>query len=186
MKNLILHIEQIKDKDFFHEIEEKPEAFPVLAKMVQNRECKFFEPIKVGIRAFGAGDLIEVEGTLQTGVQLSCSRCLIKFKSPIKSDFALTYTKEAPGLEEDATDAEVELRIQEIGLMVFRGEAIDLRKGIQEQIVMAFPLQPLCHENCKGLCPNCGTDLNQQNCGCQREPVSNKFQVLKDLKLDKK
>ena len=82
-------------------------------------------------------------------------------------------------------EEEIELKVEEIGMFYFKGEEINLQQGIQEQVVMAFPLKPLCDENCKGLCPKCGSDLNQGDCGCKREPGSNKFAVLKNLQLDK-
>jgi uncharacterized protein len=186
MKNLILHIEQIKEKDLSRDYEENAEAFPVLSDMVQNRECKFLEPLKIRVKAFRIRELFEVEGTFQTRVRVSCSRCLKEFDLPLTSDYALTYTKELPNMMEASDEEEVELRVEEIGLMYFKGEEIDLRDGIQEQVVMAFPLQPLCAETCRGLCPKCGADLNQGDCGCKHEPTGNKFAVLKNLKLDKK
>ena len=185
MKNLILHIEQIKDKDFLHEYEEKPEVFPVLAQMVQNHECEFLEPLKIGIRAFNVRDLYEVEGNFQTRVRLLCSRCLKSFETPLVSEFELTYMKEVPGLMDVYDEEEIELKIEELGLMYFKGEEINLQQGVQEQIVMAFPLQPLCDANCKGLCPDCGADLNREDCGCKHEITTNKFAALKNLKLDK-
>jgi uncharacterized protein len=186
MKNLILHIDQIKSKDLYLDFEEKPEAFPVLAEMIQNRECEFLDPLKVSARAFRIRELFEVEGHFQTRVRLICSRCLKNFDSLLASGFALTYTREAPGLGAEPTEEEVELRVEEIGLMYFRGEEIDLRDGIQEQVVMTFPLKPLCDEKCKGLCPTCGADRNQGDCGCEHKPITNQFAVLKKLKLNKK
>ena len=102
------------------------------------------------------------------------------------SDFALTYTKEVPGLMDVLDQKEVELKLEEIGLLYFRGEEISLQQGIQEQVLMAFPLQPLCDKDCKGLCPQCGSDLNHNECGCERKSGSNKFAALKNLKLDTK
>ena len=186
MKNLILHIDQIKDKELFQDFEETAEAFPVFSDMVQNRECEFREPLKIRVKAFRIRELFEVEGTFQTRVRMSCSRCLKNFDLPLTSDFALTYTRGLPDIKEASDEEEVELRVEEIGLQYFRGEEIDLRDGIQEQVVMAFPLRTLCTETCKGLCPRCGADLNQRDCGCKQETATNKFAVLKKLKLNKK
>jgi uncharacterized protein len=185
MKNLILHIEQIKDKDLFQDFEETAETFPIFSDMIQNRECEFLEPLKISARVIRIRELFEVEGTLHTRVRMSCSRCLKAFDLPLTSNFALTYTQELPDMMEVSDEEEVEFRVEEIGLMYFRGEEINLRNGIQEQVVMAFPLQPLCAETCKGLCPKCGADLNQGDCGCKHEPISNKFAALKKLKLNK-
>jgi uncharacterized protein len=186
MKNLIFHIEQIKTKDLSLDFEEEAGAFPVLAEMIQNQECEFLEPLMIRTRAFRIGELFEVEGHFQTRIRLVCSRCLKNFDSVLASDFALTYTREAPGLAAEPSEPEVELRVEEIGMLYFRGEEFDLRDGIQEQVVMAFPIKPLCNEKCQGLCPTCGADLNQGDCACKREPISSQFAVLKNLKLNKK
>jgi uncharacterized protein len=184
-KNLILHVEQLKEKEFYHEFDENPQAFPIIAEMVKNRECEFLEPVNIRLKAFRVRELFEVQGSLRTGIRLPCSRCLKHFDSPLASDFELTYTKEIPGLMDVVDEEEIEIRVEDVGMLYFKGEEINLQQGIQEQVVLAFPLQPLCDENCSGLCPKCGSDLNRGDCGCKREPVSNKFAVLKNLKLDK-
>jgi uncharacterized protein len=186
IKNLILHVEQLKEKEFSHEFEENPQVFPIIAEMIKNRECEFLKPLNIRLKAFRIRELFEVQGKFRTNVRLPCSRCLKNFDTPLASDFELTYTKEMPGLMDVVDEEEIELRVEEIGMFYFKGEEINLQEGIQEQVVMAFPLQPLCHDNCKGLCPKCGSDLNQEDCNCKREPGTNKFAVLKNLKLDKR
>ena len=185
IKHLILHVEQIKGKDFSHEFEENPQVFPIIAEMVKNRQCEFLKPFSIRLKAFSVREIIEVLGTLQTSVRLPCSRCLIDFDTPLAFNFVLSYTKEMPGLMDVFDEEEIELKVEEIGMFYFKGEEINLQQGIQEQVVMAFPLKPLCDENCKGLCPKCGSDLNQGDCGCKRELSANKFAVLKNLKLNK-
>ena len=185
IKNLILHIEQIKGKEFFHEFEENPQVFPIIAEMIKNRQCEFLKPFSIRLKAFSVREIFEVQGTLRTSVRLPCSRCLKYFNTPLASDFELSYSKEIPGLMDVFDEEEIELKVEEIGMFYFKGEEINLQQGIQEQVVMALPLQPLCDENCKGLCPRCGSDLNQGDCGCKRELDANKFAVLKNLKLDK-
>ena len=185
-KNLILHVEQLKDQEIFHQFEENAQDFPLLAEMVVHRESEFLSPLKIRLKAFRIKELYEVQGTFSTSVRLTCSRCLKDFETTLASDFELTYTKEVPGLMDVLDEQEIELKIEEIGLMYFKGEEIDLHQGIQEQVVMALPLQPLCDENCKGLCPQCGSDLNRGACECAHESSSNPFAVLKYLKIDKK
>jgi uncharacterized protein len=184
IKNLILHVEQLKEKEFAHEFEENPQIFPIIAEMIKNRECEFLKPLNIRLKAFRIRELFEVRGSFRTRMRLPCSRCLKDFDTPLASDFELTYTKEVPGLMDVFEDEDIELRVEEIGMIYFKGEEINLQQGIQEQVVMAFPLQLLCDKNCKGLCPKCGSNLNRGDCGCKREPVSNKFAALKNLKLD--
>jgi uncharacterized protein len=184
IKNLILHVEQLKEKEFAHEFEENPQVFPIIAEMIKNRECEFLKPLNIRLKAFRIRELFEVRGSFRTRMRLPCSRCLKDFDTPLASDFELTYTKEVPGLMDVFEDEDIELRVEEIGMIYFKGEEINLQQGIQEQVVMAFPLQPLCDKNCKGLCPKCGSDLNRGDCGCERETVSNKFAALKNLTID--
>jgi uncharacterized protein len=184
IKNLILHVEQIKEKEFSHEFEVNPQVFAIIAEMIKNRQCEFLKPFNIRLKAFNVREIFEVQGTLRTRVRLPCSRCLKDFDSPLAFDFELSFTKEIPGLMDVFAEEEIELKVEEIGMFYFAGEEINLEQGIQEQVVMAFPLQPLCDENCRGLCAKCGSDLNQGDCGCKREPGANKFAVLKNLKLD--
>ena len=72
-----------------------------------------------------------------------------------------------------------------------RWSPVFLRKGkilltamVWEQILLEAPVQPLCKESCKGLCPVCGTDLNRSSCGCDRGGSESKFAALRTLKLD--
>jgi len=185
IKNLVLHVEQIKGKEFSHEFEENPQVFPIIAEMIKNRQCEFLKPFNIHLKAFSVREIFEVQGTLKTSVRLPCSRCLKDFDALLASDFELSYTKEIPGLMDVFDEEEIELKVEEIGMFYFKGEEIDLQQGIQEQVVMAMPLQPLCDKNCKGLCPRCGSDLNLGDCGCERETGANKFAVLKNLKLNK-
>jgi uncharacterized protein len=185
MKNLILHTEQIKDKELFRKFEIDPQNLPILGEMIKSQTCEFRKPLKISVKAFKIKRLYEVDGHFETQIRLSCSRCLKDFDTPLASDFALTYAREVQGLMDVLDEKEIELKLEEVGLLYFRGEEINLQQGIQEQVVMALPVQPLCAQDCKGLCPQCGSDLNLKDCGCKRKVSSNTFAVLKNLRIDK-
>lgn len=178
-----IHIDQLIDAELRLEFEEKPENFPVLAEIIKKGEMDFPVPVKTRLRVFRIGDIIEVEGLFETAIRLVCGRCLKEFETQLASEIALTYTRENPALMEDLSRDEIELSPEDAGLMTFSGDRIDLREGVQEQVVMALPLRPLCHENCKGLCPQCGADLNNGDCGCDQAPANTQFSALKKLKL---
>ena len=186
MKNLILHTEQIKDKELFRNFEEDPRTLPIIAQMIKSQACEFHEPLRISVKAFKIRELYEVEGHFETRIRISCSRCLKDFDTPLASDFALTYAREVQGMMDVLDEKELELKLEDVGLLHFRGEEINLQQGIQEQVIMAFPIQPLCARDCKGLCPQCGSDLNLRDCGCDQKQDSNKFAALKNLKLDGK
>ncbi|CAB1057796.1 FIG01269488: protein, clustered with ribosomal protein L32p [Olavius sp. associated proteobacterium Delta 1] len=181
---MYLRIEQIKEEGLTLEFEEKPEVFPELSEMINQGECNFIAPIKTALRATRIDDMIEVKGEINTFVRLPCGRCLKEYDTALKSRFDLTYTHRIPDAQEDEEQADIEISAAEMGLIYFAGEEINLQDGIQEQVIMAFPVKALCRENCQGLCSSCGNDLNQGDCGCDRLPPDGRFAALKNLKLD--
>jgi len=179
-----IRIEDIKDEGLNLEFAEEPAAFPELPAIAAAGDFEFTAPLKTWLRAIQVRDMIEVEGGTETTLRLSCGRCLEEYEEVLCAPFALTYTKELPEVAEDSGE-EVEISAEEMGLILFEGEEIDLRDAVQEQIIMALPLQPLCRPECKGLCPQCGANLNEGECGCGAPDFSIKFAALKDFKLDK-
>ncbi len=151
-----------------------------------NGVCEFIAPLKAALRAQQIGHMVEFEGNIATVIRLDCGRCLQSFKMPIESNFALTYSKRAPDPENSGSNQEeLELTAEDMGLIHYQGEEINLKHEIQEQVVLAFPLRPLCRPDCRGLCPTCGADLNAAKCDCDRSPSGGKFDALKDLKIEK-
>ena len=119
-------------------------------------------------------------GQVQTTLALSCSRCLEPFMLPIDSAFDLRYQPHA------ANTGEVEREIEEDDLTTafYENDEIDLGQLMREQFYLAVPMKPLCGEDCKGLCPVCGTNLNRGTCACQRDWEDPRFAALKALKRE--
>jgi uncharacterized protein len=182
---LLIHIDEIKNEGLILDIEESAEAFPVLQEMADTGECLFLERIRIHLRAFRVHEMIEVEGRVATRVRLSCSRCLKDFDLPLEETFALTFTQQLPEVMEEAEEEGAELSAEDMGLILFHGDEIELTDEIQQQVIIALPVRPLCSESCKGLCPRCGADLNDGECGCEREDFNIKFAALKNFKVEK-
>jgi len=180
-----IRLEEIKEGKLSLEFEEAPETFPVLTEMVDTGVCEFLAPVKTALSAHQIGDMVEIEGSISTAVRLSCERCLQSFETPLESSFALTYKQTEPDTDKGRSNQEeLELTAEDMGLIYHQGEEINLQNEIQEQVVLAFPLRALCKPDCKGLCPQCGADLNNEECDCDRSPPGGKFAALKKLKLD--
>jgi uncharacterized protein len=179
---LRIHLEQLKEKSLSLTVDCPAGRFPVLRQMIDEGACEFAAPIRIQFKAARIGEWVEVDGSFQTSLRLTCSRCLTQFLGPLQSGFSLTYTQiiSAAG-RSDPSPAPVEA--EEGGLMGFRGEVIDLGDGIQEQVILALPLRPLCSEACRGLCPQCGADLNQGACRCGPARADSAFASLQKLKL---
>lgn len=179
---LRIHLEQLKEKSLSLEVECPADRFPVLRQMIGEGACEFTALIRIRFKADRIGEMVEVDGDLQTSLRLTCSRCLEQFLSPLQSGFALTYTQVSAAADGGGpTPAPV--AAEEVGLMSFRGDTIDLRDGIQEQLILSLPFRPLCSEACRGLCPQCGADLNQGPCHCSPARADSAFAALRKLTL---
>jgi uncharacterized protein len=178
-----IHADQLNEGGVALVFEEPADWFPGLREMVRNGECEFTSPIRTRLRAARIREMVEVEGVVQTTARLTCGRCLALFDCPLEVDFALTYTGDRPGAPEIAEPEARELDAGEVGLIYFQGEEIDLTEGVQEQVILSFPLRPLCRKDCKGLCARCGADLNQEICRCAPPKTESPFAALGRLKL---
>lgn len=181
MKELTVRLEDIRDKSTEISEDLPGSAFPVLSGMIDSGEAVITTPVHVEITALHEFDHVRVSGRVEAGIRLSCSRCCSEYEDRLSSTFVLFYTKarEAGALQ----DEEVELSETDLVSVTYQGDEIDLTPEVDEQIVMELPLKPLCSEECRGLCSQCGADLNAEKCGCHREAHSLAFGALKDLKL---
>ena len=123
-----------------------------------------------------------------------CKRCLTKVRVDEPIDLTLTFvpgevTRGEPGASaKDAGAGETAASFvpETVDEEPYSGKVIDLSGPLREQILLAIPPSPLCDEACKGLCPQCGKDLNQGDCGCERTAIDPRWAALKDMKVQKK
>ena len=109
------------------------------------------------------GQDILIRGSLEGSLGLSCGRCLEPFAAPVATEFELLLL---PAPASESPDEE-ELSARELDLDVYTGETVDLEALVREQIILLVPLKPLCQEDCRGLCPGCGANLNRETCPCR-------------------
>lgn len=125
-----------------------------------------------------AGNEVLVNGHIETRAQVECDRCLKPLELPVSADFALEYITGAD-YESSSTTA---LSEEQMSVSVFDGEAIDVDEIVKEQVLLAVPARTLCRDDCKGICPECGVDLNNGQCSCSAEEVDPRWAALKSLK----
>lgn len=99
---------------------------------------------------------------------LICARCLSTFKREFSESLHLDYIA---GKDPLLSSEKVELKSGDIDRVYYIGPDIDISIGIRETILLALPTVPLCKEDCLGLCPKCGKNLNKGRCNCKTEPV---------------
>ena len=155
-------------KHFHYEVNEECE---------ENEDFRCVEPVKGGIDFTNAGRLIIVRGKLATVVELECGRCLDEFITPVK----MTVEEQFPIVDPHAVTPEhtEEIEEDEVDESLFLDNVFDLSEYIRQAVLVEVPIRPLCREDCKGLCPTCGMDLNEGACGCPVETEDSPFAALK-------
>lgn len=132
----------------------------------ENLGFKFLEPVELEALVENTGDEFELRGRVKTSVELMCGRCLREFACHVDTPILFTMVE---GLHAEG-DA-----------LSFEGDWADISPRIAEAIYMAVPMVPLCSENCRGLCPVCGTDLNLHTCTCNPVDLDPRWEKLKNL-----
>jgi uncharacterized protein len=136
------------------------------------------QPATVSGKVRLAGNEVFVNGHVETRAKIECDRCLRPVETPVNADFALEYIS---GSEYESSEA-AELTEAEMSVSVFDGQAIDVDEMVKEQILLAVPTRMLCREDCKGICPECGTDRNTGDCSCATSDIDPRWAALKNLK----
>jgi uncharacterized protein len=135
-------------------------------------------PLEVELNlALHAGRVL-VRGRVAGSVALECSRCLKRFSLPLDANVE-TYLEVA---EESAVETDHELSREEMDTRLVDKGCVDLRDIIAEQVHLAVPVKTLCLEECRGLCPHCGIDLNSGDCSCGEDQTDSRWDALKELK----
>lgn len=137
------------------------------------QEVTLLSPVKADLRLKNIDGVILVEGQIMVELSLSCSRCLEKFsqKLEVAISEAFSETGDFPGNGREEED----------GINFFSGNNIDLTAAIRENLLAALPMKATCRQDCRGLCPRCGQNLNLAECGCQRQEIDPRLAGLAKL-----
>jgi uncharacterized protein len=111
------------------------------------------------------GTTVHVRGRLTGVVEPDCGRCLERYGLPVQQELDLFYLPRAAGSPDDQEE-EVELSDRDVVVGYYDGDRLDLAEVMREQLLLAVPLKSLCSEDCRGLCPSCGKNLNTGACDC--------------------
>ncbi len=144
------------------------------------REFRLEGPISVTLSYYRAGTNIFLSGGLRALTRAVCARCAEEFATPHERSFQFVLTPQAIGYGEAAG-----LRGEDLELSVYEGDEIDLAPLVREQMLLSLPTHPLCAEQCRGLCPRCGANLNHARCGCAAEGPDASLGVRRTPKLDR-
>lgn len=113
-------------------------------------------------------DIVILSGDVNATLKLTCSRCLKKF------DYTVNIK-----VNEKFTDSEIINKDEDI--ILINNGYIDINEVLENNIILTLPIKRLCKQDCKGLCPKCGTNLNDSTCNCIKYEVDPRWAKLKDM-----
>lgn len=140
-------------------------------------EYRIVTPVDLAFEIHKDKDKFRLVGTVVTELELPCSRCLEPFRLPVAAPFDLRYLPAS----EVSSDGEREVDDEDLETSYYENDAIDLNGLMREQFYLALPMKPLCQDDCRGLCPQCGTNLNTGNCSCAPVWEDPRLAALKNL-----
>ncbi len=137
----------------------------------RHQEIRGLSPVKVVGEAAKLGNLYYVKGEMEADVQFVCSRCLSPFTDHVVVPFDEAF----------APEEEIDEQDEESDVLPLTGDDIELDALLAEDFLLEMPTFPLCAEDCKGLCPTCGVNRNEQPCSCKNERIDPRLAGLADF-----
>jgi uncharacterized protein len=140
----------------------------------------FGQPLLVDLEIHRLPDHIRVQGSIQADFLLVCHRCLETYPWQLEQPvdlFMLEQRKDQNQAEEDLAPDDDDLECE-----FFNGQEIDIDLLVAEQVFLAMPVKAICSEECRGLCPRCGANLNLETCRCAGAPAGSPFAALQAIK----
>jgi len=139
---------------------------------------EFDETVAVDATLEKAGGSLFLTARLSTTAEWECDRCVAPFRSPFASSYTMYYVWES---EAAARFDPAEVQVIPAGLNM-----IDIADDVRQTIELSVPLKRVCREDCRGLCPHCGRNLNEGTCQCTSTAVDGRWDKLKELQTNTK
>lgn len=185
---MLLDVGKLRKREHIHRVERPEGLSPAPADDAarahlgaaaedESAEYEFGGATVIDLDVTKDGVRVRLQGWLDSMLRLECGRCLERFDFPVHRDLDLFYLPQS----HNRGQGEREIEDEDLSIGYYRDEVIDLGQVIREQFYLALPMKPLCRPDCRGLCPVCGTNLNQAPCACRRDWVDPRLDALKGL-----
>lgn len=188
MNDLILNVDALEEANQPFEADLPREFLDEVLRAEPPTEFHANGAARLSGRATKMGRKVLVQAKATVPLTGPCRRCLktVALDEPV--DLIRTWVPEptvaAPKRHEGASEGSFNPGLADEE--TYAGKEIDLKPAVREQILLQIPAPPLCAEDCKGLCPMCGKDLNEGECGCDRAVMDPRWTALKGIQLEKK
>jgi uncharacterized protein len=134
-------------------------------------------PIKGNVRLTRTQNGVLADANVWGEIQIECGRCLTEVTQPLEFPFSEEYYQTVVVNTGAALPKPEEPDV----FLIDETHKLDLGEAMREYALLSVPMLPLCREDCKGLCPECGANLNDEECGCDTEQADERLAVLKQL-----
>ena len=153
-------------KEFFFEADKSEISF--------DKGIELIDTMKVELTLTkDAQTAVIVEGRMDGNVKMNCGRCLKDFIAPVTVGFAVIYKDKNSMTEDD----------RESGVYEYENNEIDLYPYLRETMILELPVKPVCSDDCKGLCPVCGRNLNEETCNCEKKEPKATYKPFEGLDM---
>jgi uncharacterized protein len=132
--------------------------------------------VPVDVSFYRLGSDLFFRGRFRSDVSGTCARCLESYSFALGKEFTFVLKPL------NAAAAEAELTEEDLSFSFYEGDEVNLAPLVRETLLLALPTKPLCREDCRGLCPRCGANRNDAECGCREEWRDPRLEVLRTLK----
>jgi uncharacterized protein len=137
----------------------------------------FHSPLKIEGSLDKFGETLTLRAHATAEVDETCGRCTRTFRRPL--DVELLVFSDRRGSDDEEMTRELEREGQ---LVYHDGISLDVTDAVREAIILSLPISPVCRDDCRGLCPGCGVDLNEEPCRCTETKVDPRWSALRGLK----
>ncbi len=145
---------------------------------LEEEAARIAEPLKASGIILRTGPKVVVEGRVNGFVDCDCVRCLRSMRLPVDLSFREVFVP----AELFDNESESQIAGEDMDASLLSDDVLDISEIVREQVLLFLPEQIFCEPGCRGLCPDCGANLNDSECGCGREEIDPRWSALKDIK----
>lgn len=178
MSHLVIPIASVSDSPRAFHLEADSEWWDRARLHLRELESPLLRAFELAVDGYRIGARLLFQGEITGEVELSCSRCLEGFPFAVREPLRLLL-EPAPPRAELPNGIELDPEDPEVGR--YAGDELDFDALVMEILTLVWPMQPHCREDCKGLCPGCGANLNREQCRCTDAPVRRPFEALREM-----
>ena len=174
---MFISLQELETKTVRFDVDLPPGKIEFDSKIKQSSDLKAKGSARLLNRTLGE---IRMEGDVAVAIEGTCDRCLDRAQYTIQNQFDLVYV---PGSEGSAgKEDEIEQGALDVGY--YEGAGVELNDVLREVMLLALPMQLICGQDCRGICPVCGQNRNQSDCGCSPQSSDDRWNKLKMLRAE--